>query len=194
MKELNFQEQAFKALYLQSFNATKAALEAGYAESVAKTRAWEWVSLTQCPVNKRHLRDAIQAEIDQIYGEEQVDRGWLLRRAKLLVEFSVGKFIRQTGSDAVYDFSTATADDWWCIEEYVTEQTYRQVARGEPVPVDKLKIKTPSKISALKLLGDHVDVQAFKENVEHSGSVTQVNMTADEYKHARAEAMAHDDC
>lgn len=194
MKELNFQEQAFAALYLQCFNAVQAALQAGYAESVARTRAWEWVSLTQCPPNKRHVRDAIQAEIDRIYGEEQVDKGWLLRRAKLLVEFSIGKFIRNHGADAVYDFSTATADDWWCIEEYVTEQTFREVAGGEPVPVDKIKIKTPSKIAALKLLGDHIDVGAFKEQVEISGQMTQVTMNAEEYKQARAEALAQDDC
>lgn len=182
------------ALYLQSFNATKAALEAGYAESVAKVHAWSWVSITSCPPNKRHLRDAIQAEISRIYGEEAIDKGWLLRRAKLLVEFNLSKFIRLHGADAVYDFSSATPDDWWCIEEYATEQSYRRAASGETVPVDKMKIKTPSKIAALKLLGDHVDVQAFKEQVEQSGTVTQITMTAEEYKKARAEALKEDDC
>lgn len=193
-KELNFQEQAFMGLYLQSMNATKAALGAGYSESVARNHAWSWVSITGCPVNKRHLRDAIRAEIDRIYGEEKVDKGWILRRAKLLADFNISKFIRNDGVDAVYDFSTATQDDWYCIEEYVTEQSFRRVAGGETVPVDKLKIKTPSKIAALKLLGDHVDVQAFSENVNVSGEMTQVVMTADDYKKARQEMLKEDDC
>lgn len=195
MKELNFQEQAFAALYVESFNATQAALGACYAESVAKTRAWEWVSLTQCPVNKLHVRAAIQAEIDSRFGVETVDRAWVLKRAKLLVEFSISRFLTTNDNgDAVYDFSTATLDDWWCVEEYTTEQSYRQAAGGVQVPVDKLKIKTPSKIAALKLLGDHADIGAFKEQIEHSGAVTQVVMNADEYKNARKEMIAGDDC
>lgn len=195
MKELNFQEQAFVALYVESFNATQAALESGYAQSVAKTRAWEWVSLTQCPVNKLHVRAAIQAEVDCRFGVEKVDRQWVLRRAKLLVEFSISRFLSTNDDgDAVYDFSTATPDDWWCVEEYTTEQSYRKAAGGEQVPVDKLKIKTPSKIAALKLLGDHADIGAFKEQVEHSGAMTQVVMNAADYKQARQEMLTDDDC
>ena len=193
-KELNFQEQAFAAIYLSCFNATKAALEAGYSENVARNHAWSWVSITGCPVNKRHLRDYIQGEISRIYGEEKVDKGWILRRAKLLADFNISKFLTRSGADAVYDFSEATQDDWYCIEEYVTEQSYRRIAGGETVPVDKLKIKTPSKIAALKLLGDHVDVQAFAENVNVSGEMTQVVMNADEYKKARQEMLTQDDC
>lgn len=172
VKELNFQEQAFMALYLESFNATQAALGASYSENVAKNHAWSWVSITGCPLNKIHLRDAIQAEVDRRFQSERVDSEWVLRRAKLIADFSLGKFLRMTdGGDAVYDFSEATEDDWYCVEQYTTEQSYRKAAGGEPVPVDKLKIKVPSKVAALKLVGDHVNVQAFKQQIEHSGAV-----------------------
>lgn len=182
MKELNMQEQAFAALYLESFNATQAALGAGYSEHVAKNHAWSWVSITGCPVNKRHLRDDIQSRIDTVYGEENIDKGWLLRRAKLLAEFSLGKFLTvNDNGDACYDFSLASDDDWWCIEEYTTEQVFRKAASsgGALVPVDKIKIKTPSKVAALKLLGDHIDVGAFKQQVEVSGTI-QMNIAGDE--------------
>ncbi len=194
MKELNFQEQAFKALYLQSFNAPESARLAGYAESVCRVHAWSWVSITSCAPNKIHLRDAIHAEMTEHLQMERIDSEWVLKRARLLADFNIRKFITVTANgDAVYDFTEATDDDWYCIEEYTTEQAYRRTQGGQ-VPVDKLKIKTPSKVAALKLVGDHVKVQAFKENIEHSGTVTQINMTADEYKQARAEAMAQDDC
>ena len=45
--------------------------------------------------------------------------------------------------------------------------------RGELIPVDEIKIKTYCKIRALELVGKHVDVQAFKDRVEHSGLVQQ---------------------
>ena len=166
MKELNFQEQAFCAVYLDTFNARKSALDAGYSVHVADNHAWSWVSITGCPPNKRHVRDYIQAQIDKLYGSEQIDKQWLLKRCKIIAEFNISKFIRQNGTDAVYDFSNASLDDWYCIEEYATEQSFRRAASGEPVPVDKLKIKTPSKIAALKLLGDHVDIKAFSETVD----------------------------
>ena len=165
MKELNTQEALFVQHYLESFSAAKAAREAGYAESVAATKAWEWVSITQCPPNKEHVRKAVEDGVQERFGVESVDSMWVLRRAKLLAEFSLYKFVRYTKEEgAVYDFSEATPDDWYCIEEYATEQISK-VLDGKPIPVSKLKIKTPSKVAALKLVGDHISVQAFKENV-----------------------------
>lgn len=195
-RELNLQEQAFAALYLQSFNATQAALEAGYAPGYARTRAWGWVSVTQCPPNKTHVRDAIQAEIEAIHGEEKIDKGWLLKRAKILADFNISKFLKisEDGSEAVYNFSKATPDDWWCIEEFAHDRSYRLAVSGEDIPADKIKIKTPSKIAALKLLGEHIDVGAFKQQVEITGQTTQVVMSADEYKRARREMINDDDC
>ena len=194
MKQLNFQEQAFKALYLNSFNAPESARLAGYSESVARTHAWSWVSITGCPVNKLHLRNAIHVVMTEHLEAECIDSDWVLQRAKLLADFNIRKFISVTeAGDAVYDFSTATMDDWYCIEEYATEQAYRQID-GNQVPVDKLKIKTSSKVAALKLVGDHVKVQAFREQLEITGAVTQVVMNADEYKQARKEMMTDDDC
>lgn len=194
-KELNFQEQAFLASYLKCFRAPEAARLAGYAESVCKTQAWSWISITGCPPNKRHLRDAIQAEITKRFGDDPVDAEWVLKRARLIAGFNIAEFLTiNDDGDAVYDFSSATKDDWYCIEEYMTEQSYRKAAGGEQIPVDKLKIKTASKVRALELIGKHTSVQAFIEKVEHSGEVTQVTMTAEEYQKARQAMINSDDC
>ena len=165
MKELNFQEQAFMALYLQSFNAPQSARDAGYSESVCRAHAWSWVGVTGCPPNKLHLRDAIHTEMTERLQIECVDAEWVLRRARLIADFNIKRFLTVTDAgDAVYDFSKATDDDWYCIDEYVTEQSYRQID-GLQVPVDKLKIRTASRLAALKLVGDHIKVQAFKQNI-----------------------------
>lgn len=196
MKELNFQEQAFAALYLESFNAREAARGAGYAESVVLNKAWSWVSLTSCPPNKRHVREYIHAQVKERFGDDDIDAEWLLKRCRLLVEFNIKKFLRlddKTG-DMVYDFRDATDDDWYCVEEYVTEQIMRQIHAGVMVPVDKLKIKTSSKIAALKLIGEHTKIQAFRENVNVTGEMVNINMNPEEYKEKRREMLDADDC
>lgn len=194
MKELNLQEQAFVQLYLKSWCARAAALDAGYSKSVADVKAWMWVSVTSCPPNKLHVRQAVEAEIEKIYGSEQIDRQWVLKRAKMLVEFNLGKFLTTDGhGQPVYDFRNATLDDWWCIEEFATDRTYGLAVTGDLIPATKVKIKTPSKITMLKLIGDHVDVGAFKQQVELSGTTTQVVMSADEYRQVRAETLKADD-
>lgn len=170
-KELNFREQAFKALYLQSFNATQAALGAGYAESVAAHQAYKWVGITSCPVNKVHLRDAIQADIDSAYPEDVVDSAWVLKRARLLADFNINTFVKVgANKKAVYDFSEASHDDWYCISEYTVDQ----ISKGgsdDIYDVERTKIKTHCKLRALELVGKHVSVQAFKDQVEHTGAI-----------------------
>jgi len=194
MKELNYQEQAFKALYLQSFNATQAAIEAGYAESVAKHQAYKWVGITSCPVNKVHLRNAIQSAIEAAYPDNVVDSAWVLKRARLLADFNISAFIKVVGDKkAVYDFSTASDDDWYCISEYTVDQLSKG-GKDDKYDVERTKIKGHCKLRALELVGKHVSVQAFKENVDISGQLTQVIMNADEYKKARQEVLADDDC
>ena len=191
---LDIRQKLFIRHYLKSFNATEAAIKAGYAESAAKGDAWSWASTTSCPPNKKHLRDQLFKEIDKKFGPEEVDAMWVLKRAKLLADFNIVKFVRLDENGlAVYDFSNATPDDWYCIEEYATEQIGKAID-GELIPVSKLKIKAASKIAALKLIGDHISVQAFQHEVKVSGEVTQVIMTETQYVAARKRALKEDDC
>src|SRR5690606_27443672 len=60
------------------------------------------------------------------------------------------------------------------------------------------KIKWPDKVKNLELLGKHVGVQAFRDRVEHTGKnggpVEIAALTKEEYKQARQEMLADDDC
>lgn len=194
MKELNFREQAFVALYLESFVARDAARKACYSDAVADVHAHKWVSLTSCPRNKQHVYDTIQAAVDAKYGEDVVDSSWVLKRARLLADFNISAFVR-VGVDkkAVYDFSTASDDDWYCISEYTVDQLSKG-GKDDKYDVERTKIKGHCKLRALELVGKHVSVQAFKDNVDISGQLTQVIMTPEEYKKARQEVLASDDC
>lgn len=195
MKKLNFQEKAFVSLYVDSFNARQSALDAGYAVSVATVHAHRWVSLTSHPKNKRHVYESVRKAINKQYGEELVDSKWVLRRAKQLADFNISKFVTNDDEGkAVYDFSDATDDDWYCISEYTVDHLTKAGADDDTYNVERIKIKGHCKLRALELVGKHVDVQAFTERIEHSGEVIQIVMTADEYKKARQEMLDEDDC
>lgn len=126
--------------------------------------------------------------------QTEINAAWVLKRAALLADFNINKFIkRQSDGTAVYDFSTATDDDWYCISEYTVDTITK--GRGyDRYEVERVKLRGESKIQALRLVGEHVKVGAFKQTVEHTGLVGVAAVSADEYKAARLEMLADDDC
>lgn len=115
---------------------------------------------------------------NKILVDVEINAAWVLHKAALLANFNIRKFLKITDEGlAVYDFTTATMDDWYCIDEYAIGSL--EMA-GKVVRADKLKLKASPKIAALRLLGDHVDVQAFRQQVEHSGNVKLENLSDDQ--------------
>lgn len=92
----------------------------------------------------------------------EVDAAYVLHKAWLLTEFSLRRFIKiepETGLP-YYDFRAATDDDWWCIDEMTIDTV--TAGRGKArLYVDKVKIRTTTRATALKLIGEHVKVAAF---------------------------------
>lgn len=66
-KKLSNQERLFVHEYLVDTNAVQAGLRAGYADSTARTKCTMWVVKRRisCPVNKRHVWDAVQKAMDK---------------------------------------------------------------------------------------------------------------------------------
>jgi hypothetical protein len=124
-----------------------------------------------------------------------IDSAWVLKRAALLADFNLSSFVVtdvETGN-AVYDFSEATDDDWYCISEYTLDKITKGTG-GDTYDVERVKIKAHCKLRALELVGKHTTVQAFTERVEHTGVVGVAQLSVDEYKQARQDMLAHDDC
>lgn len=196
-KDLSFQEQAFVNLYLKYFDAKKAALDSGYSENIAK-KAKTWVSVTGCPENKRHVRDAIAEGLEKLYGLENINKDWVIRRARLLADFTISKFIETSEKgEAVFNFSDATPDDWYCIEEYTTQTSFMKIqedGKEELIPVRKIKLKSTPKIAALRLIGDHVDVAAFKVDEDKEPVIVNVNIDGKEYDKVRKKVLDDDSC
>lgn len=121
------------------------------------------VDLTQ-----KHLADLEMQEVMTI------DAYWVLRRAALLADFNINSFVRNDEKGLYYDFSEATHDDWYCISELTTEV----LVGSDRVPFNKVKIKTFNKLQALDLVGKHVHVGAFNNNITLSsgdgGFITKI--------------------
>lgn len=90
------------------------------------------------------------------------DQAYILHKASLLAEFNLKNFIKieSDTSRPYYDFSKATDDDWWCLDEITIDQVVSG-PEGHRLYVDKVRIKTTKRRDALKLIGDHVKVAAF---------------------------------
>lgn len=148
--------------FMIDLNGTQAAIRAGYAEESAHVEANRLLS----NANIASVITEMQANRAATVG---IDAAWVLKRAGMLANFNIEKFIRVVDGTAYYDFSTATTGDWYCISEY-TVKTVR--GREGLIPVDEVRIKAYDKARMLELVGKHVNVQAFKDRVEHTGHLT----------------------
>ena len=118
---------------------------------------------------------------DEAIKSAKVSSAWVLYKAKLLADFNINRFIviDEESGDAFYDFYSATDDDWYCITEYTVENIVKTDESGARYPVEKVKLKTESRLRALELVGKHTEVQAFREVVELQGKVG-ITIAADE--------------
>lgn len=155
--------------------------------SAAYCHAYDCTSLTKGQVTSRagklfnlphvkvYIGDRRRAVLERVNAGTQcaeINAAWVLKRAALLADFNIRRFISLDDQNRpYYDFSTATDDDWYCIEEYTSESLPRG-SGDDRLYVDKVKIRAPSKLKALELVGKHIDVGAFADKVEHSGTVT----------------------
>jgi hypothetical protein len=98
--------------------------------------------------------------------QSTINAKWVLDKAVQLASFNIRKFLRRTpNGQMIYDFSNATDDDWWCIDEIAIVR--KSVGRGDDMyDVEDIKIKTTKKLDALKLIGSHVNIGAWVQQQE----------------------------
>lgn len=119
-----------------------------------------------------HIAAHIAGVKHQASVQTAIDAEWVLKRAAMLADFNIASFIRvQDDGTAAYDFSTATDDDWYCISEYTADRIFKGMG-DDLIPIERVKIKTACKLKALELVGKHIGVQAFKENIGMTAEVT----------------------
>lgn len=173
---LTDKQDAFCREYLVDLNATQAAIRAGYSEGTAAAQA----SRLLINVNIQSRLSDLKSQRNERVG---VDAAYVLMR---LVEIDQMDVL-----DIMTDgMSLKPVSDWpasW--RRYLSGFDLAEMFEGrgddrEMVGILK-KIKWPDKVKNLELLGKHIDVQAFKEKVEHSGEISLIDRIQEARKRAR---------
>lgn len=152
MAKLTDKQELFAREYLKDLNATQAAIRAGYSEKTAKEAGYE--NLT-----KPHVLELVAELKAQRIEQTGIDAAYVLRRLVEIDEMDVLDILLANGElkpiaqwPKVWRTTLSGMD--------VTEMA------GDSAGLLK-KIKWPDKVKNLELLGKHVTVQAFKDNVKN---------------------------
>lgn len=183
MAKLTDKQELFAREYLKDLNATQAAIRAGYSEKSAAAQGCE-------NLIKPNVADRIIELKNERNDEVGIDASYVLRR---LVEID-----QMDAADILDDEGNMLPVSSW-------PKVWRTSLSGMDINRLKMagknddddsefettiqKIKWPDKVKNLELLGKHVTVQAFKENVktEQSGTVQVVNYTPADYAAAQSQ-------
>lgn len=152
-------QSAFVDEYLIDLNATQAAIRAGYAESGARTEGARLLA-------NADIADAIAVAKAKRSEKTGIDAAWLLTRLAAEATADVADLYDEAGN-------IRAVKDWPLIWRtgLVAGLDVESIGEG----AGRLtKIKLSDRIKRLELIGKHVDVQAFKEQVEHSGGMSLV--------------------
>lgn len=164
MAKLTDKQELFAREYLKDLNATQAAIRAGYSEKTAKAQGARLLT----NVNLQNFISGLMSQRNEMVS---IDSAYVLRRLVEIDQMDVLDIMTD-------EMSLKPVSEWpasW--RRYLSGFDLAEMFEGrgddrEMVGILK-KIKWPDKVKNLELLGKHVDVQAFKENIkqEHAGSI-----------------------
>ena len=168
---LTAKQQRFIVEYLIDLNAAQAAIRAGYAVKGAKDQAYQ---LMQRPEVVAAIKEAIEARNQRT----QVDADYVLNRLTEIDQMDLLDILDD-------DMSIKPLSKWpkvWrqSLSGFDIAEMFEGVGKERDLVGLMKKIKWPDKVKNLELLGKHVNVNAFRENVNHSGSINLTNMTDEE--------------
>lgn len=153
-------QEAFVREYLIDLNATQAAIRAGYSEKTAKQIGAE--NLTK-PVLQLMIAEAQQARAKRT----EIDADWVLRRLADEATADLADILDEAGSiKAVRDWPLI-----WRQGLVSGVDVQEDIVDGAKVG-QTVKIKLSDRIKRIELIGKHVNVQAFKDQVEHKGGIS----------------------
>ena len=166
-KKLSSKEKILIAEYLIDFNGKAAGERAGYAKTTAAKKCPMWVgkSRSSCPLNKRHVWDALQIAKQERSERVKIDADWLLKRLAQEAEADVSDLYNKNGGiKPIHDWPEIWRKG--LVAGFDIEQKFI-CEDGDKVPDGYvIKIKISDRIKRLELIGKHVDVQAFKDQIQ----------------------------
>lgn len=180
MVKLTDKQELFAREYLKDLNATQAAIRAGYSEKSAAAQGCENLIKPNIAERIIELKSARNEEVG-------IDAAYVLRRLVEIDQMDVLEIVKD-------DLSLKPVTEWpasWrrYISGFDVSEMFERTGDGGARELAGFlkKIKWPDKVKNLELLGKHVDVQAFKENIktEQTGMLQVVNYSPDDYATAQ---------
>lgn len=153
---LTDKQEMFCREYLVDLNATQAAIRAGYSDKTARSQANRM--LTNVDIEKR-----IQ-ELKSERGERlEIDADYVLQRLVEIDQMDVVDILLSNGE-------IKPIKDWPKVWRITLSGIDVTEMSGDSTGLLK-KIKWPDKVKNLELLGKHISVQAFREQVKNEHDV-----------------------
>ncbi len=156
---MNDKQRRFVEEYLIDLNATQAAIRAGYSAKTAKQQGQRLLTNVDVQV-------AVSEAKVKRSNDTGINATWLLQRL---------------AAEAVADISDLYTEDGRIRPVHEWPLIWRQglVAGLEVETIGEgagrlTKVRLSDRIKRLELIGKHIDVQAFKDKIEHSGALTIV--------------------
>ncbi|HGJ5904902.1 MAG TPA: terminase small subunit [Arsenophonus apicola] len=154
---LTNKQEAFCREYLIDLNATQAAIRAGYSEKTAKDIACQ--NLAKLNIQKR-----IQTLMEERKNRIEVNADYVLKRLVEIDQMDVLDILTDSGD-------LRPIKDWPKVWRTTLSGLDIAAIRVDGAEALLKKVKWPDKVKNLELLGKHVSVQAFREQVKNEHDV-----------------------
>lgn len=158
IKKLTNKQECFVREYLIDLNATQAAIRAGYSIGSAQPTSSD---LLLNPI----IKEQIQKALDERAKETKIDANYVLNRLKEIDEMDALDILEDDGD-------LKPIREWPKIwRQFICGfEISAMIGKDDSVVASILKkIKWPDKTKNLELIGKHVNVQAFRDRIEHTG-------------------------
>lgn len=155
-RALTGKQQLFVHEYIKDLNATQAAIRAGYSAKTAKQQG-------QRLLTNVDVQEAVSGQMTARSTRVQIDADWMLQRLGEDVEADMADLYGADGNlRAIHEWPPVWRKGLVAGVETVEERDDNGKVIGV---VRKVKLADRSKLK--EMLGRHVDVQAFKDRIEH---------------------------
>jgi len=160
--KLTPKQDAFVQEYLKDLNATQAAIRAGYSAKTAGQIGDE-------NLKKPQIAAAIEKAKAERSERTKIDADWLLTRWADEAEADLAD-IYYPGTGQLRPIH-----EWpkiWRQGLVGGIKTRQERTSDDEALAEIVEVKLSDRSNRLKMIGDHIGVQAFKQQIEHSGSVS----------------------
>lgn len=167
MRKLDNRESRFVDEYLIHLDPCRAALSAGYSQTIAKSKAYQWVSNSKV---KPHVYAAIQAKMDSRSKHAGITQERVLQELSRLAFLDIRKAFKEDGSLRPLhelDDDTAAAIAGMEVVEIGGD--------GEAIGVTK-KIKLSDKKGALELVMRHMGMFQPKGHADLDSEIKRLEL------------------